>query len=86
MKSNAKMCHHLIMNRNESFDFQLVCSAIASNCKKMLGVAINYKLIFDKQVKTLCSKAKSKLRSLARTTPYMSVEIKEILMKSFFND
>ena len=51
----------------------------------MLGVKIDYKLNFDEHVKTLCSKANNKLRALARTTPYMSVEKKKILMNSFFN-
>ena len=51
----------------------------------MSGVKIDYKLNFDEHVKTLCSKANKKLRALARTTPYMSVEKKKILMNSFFN-
>ena len=51
----------------------------------MLGVKIDYKLNFDEHVKTLCSKVNNKLRELARTTPYMSVEKYKILMNSFFN-
>ena len=55
-----------------------------SDCEKMLGVKIDYKLNFDEHMKTLCSKANNKLRALARATPYMSVEKKKILMNSFF--
>ena len=80
-------------------DIVIICSAdsvmfylwrniptyLPSDCEKILGVKIDYKLNFDEHVKTLCSKANNKLTALARTTPYMSVEKKKILMNSFFN-
>ena len=85
MKGNTEKCH-LIMSTNKSFNFQLGGSLIErSDCEKMLGVKIDYKLNFDNHVKTLCSKANNKLRELARATPYMSAEKKKILMNSFFN-
>ena len=56
-----------------------------SDCEKILWVKIDYKLNFDKHVKTLRNKANNKLRALARATPYMSVEKRKILMNSFFN-
>ena len=74
MKANAEKCH-LIMNTNESVDFQLGGSLIERNdCEKILGVKIDYKLNFDERVKTSCSKANNKLRALARATPQISVE------------
>ena len=85
MKGNTENCH-LIMSTDQSVNFQLGGSLIErSDSEKMLGVKIDYKLIFDEHVKTLCSKVNNKLRALARTTPYMSVEKKKILMNSFFN-
>ena len=85
MKVNAGKCH-LVMSTNAPVDFQLGDSLTKrSDCEKMLEVKIDYKLNFDEHVKTLCSKANNKLRSLARATPYMSVENKKILMNSFFN-
>ena len=85
MTGNTEKCH-LIMSTDQSDNFQLGGSLIErSDCEKMLGVKIDYKLNFDEQVKTLCSKANNKLRALATTTPYMSVEQKKILMNSFFN-
>ena len=45
-----------------------------NDCEKILGVKIDYKLKFDKHVKTLCSKAN---RALARATPYINVDKKE---------
>ena len=35
-------------------------------------VKIDYKLTFDKHVKSLCKKEKNKFRALARATPYMN--------------
>ena len=85
MTGNTEKCH-LIMSTDQSDNFQLGGSLIErSDCEKMLGVKIDYKLNFDEHVKTLCSKANNKLRALARATPYMSVEKKKILTNSFFN-
>ena len=73
-------------NTDKSVVFQLGGSLIQrSDCEKMLGVKIDYKLNFDKHVKTLCSKANNKLRVLRRATPYMSTEKKKILLNSIFN-
>ena len=85
MKGNTEKCH-LIMSTDKSVNFQLGGSLTErSNCEKILGVRIDYKLNFHEHVKTLCSKENNKLRALARATPYMSVEKKKILMNSFFN-
>ena len=73
------------MITDQSANFQLGGSLIErSDCEKMLRVKIDYKLNFDEHVKTLCSKANNKLRALARTTPYMSVEKNKMLINSFF--
>ena len=58
MKGNAEKCN-LIMSTDESVDFQLGASLIErSECEKMLGVKIDYKLNFDEHGKTLCCKTK----------------------------
>ena len=68
MKGYAKK-FHIIMSTNESADIQLGSSLIVrSNWEKILRVKIDYKLNFDKHVKTLSSKANNKLRALARAT------------------
>ena len=56
-----------------------------SASEKLLGVSIDSKLNFDCHVNHLCNKANKKLRALARVTPYMTLEKKKIVMKSFFN-
>ena len=84
MKGNTEKSH-LIISTDQSANIKLDGSLIESDCEKMLVVKIDYKLNFDKYVKTLCSKANNKLRALARATPYISVGKKKILMNSFFN-
>ena len=85
MKGNTDQCH-LIMSTNNATELQIGDSSIkTSNCEKLLGVKIDYKLTFDEHVNSLCKKANSKLRALARTTPYMNIEKRKLLMNSFFN-
>ena len=85
MKGNTDKCH-LIMSTNNATELQIGDSSIkTSNCEKLLGVKIDYKLTFDEHVNSLCKKANSKLRALARTTPYMNIEKRKLLRNSFFN-
>ena len=68
MKGNTEKCH-LIMRTNQPVNFKLGGSLIErSDCEKMLGINIDYKLNFEEHEKTLCSKANNKLRPLARAT------------------
>ena len=85
MKGNTEKCR-LIMSTDKSVSFQHGGSLIErSDCEKMLGVKIDYKLNFDEHMKTLCSKANNKLRALPAATPYMSFQKKKILMNSFLH-
>lgn len=73
------------MSTSKYVDFQLGGPLIErSDGEKMLRFKIDYKLNFDKHVKTSCSKVNNKLRALARATPYMSAVKNKILMNSFF--
>ena len=74
MKGNTDQCH-LITSTNNATELQIGDSSIkTSDCEKLLGIKIDYKLTFDEHVNSLCKKANSKLRALARTTPYMNIE------------
>ena len=85
MKGNTDKCH-LIMSTNNAPKIQVGDSLIkTSNCEKLLGIRIDYKLNFDEHVSSLCKKANSKLRALARTTPYMNIEKRKLSLNSFFN-
>ena len=83
MKGNTDKCH-LIVSTDEPIEIRVGESLIKnSTCEKLLGIKIDNN--FDTHVKGLCKKANNKLRALARTTPYMSLEKKKLLMNSFFN-
>lgn len=53
---------------------------------KLLGVKIGNKLSFDKRVKNIFKSVNSKLRALARTTPYMDIGKRNFLLNAFFNE
>ena len=85
MKGNTDKCH-LIMSINNATEIHIGdCSIKTSNCKEILGVKIDYKLTFNEHVNSLCKKANSKLKPLARTTPCMNTEKRKLLTNSFFN-
>ena len=85
MKSNSDKCR-LIVSTNDTTEIQIGDFVIkSSSTEKLLGVNIDCKLNFDSHVKHLCNKANKKLRALARVTPYMTLEKKNIIMDSFFN-
>ena len=85
MKGNTDK-FHLIMSTENAPELQIGDLLIKTrSSEKLLGVKIDYKLTFDEHVKSLCKKANNKLRSLARSTPYMNIEKRKLLMNSFFN-
>ena len=76
MKANTDKCQ-LIVSTDEPVEIRVGESLIkSSTCEKLLGIRIDNKLNFDTHVKGLCTKANNKLRTLARATPYMSLEKK----------
>ena len=52
-----------------------------SSSEKLLVVKIS----FDKHGKSICRKASSKLRALARATPYKGIWKRKLLLNAFFN-
>ena len=85
IKTNEDKCH-LIVSTNELTEIQIGDFSIKNSVnEKLLGVNIDSKLNFDCHVNHLRNKADKKLRALARVTPYMTLEKKEIVMNSFFN-
>ena len=84
MKTNEDKCH-LIVRTNKLTEIRIGDFSIKNSAsKKLVGVNIDSKLNFDCLVNHLCSKANKKLRTLARVTPYMTLEKKKIIMNSFF--
>ena len=66
MKANHDKCHLLLSSR-EDINIQIANVTIkSSTSKKLLGVTIGNKLMFDKHVDNICKKASRKLNTLAR--------------------
>ena len=53
--------------------------------KKLLGIKIDSRLLFDKHIKRTCKKAGNKLRALTRIKSWIAIKKKKILMSSFFD-
>ena len=53
--------------------------------EKLLGITIDSKLSFDKNIQQICSRASAKLKALARIAPFMNITKRKILMNAFFN-
>ena len=84
MKTNEGN-YPLIVSTNELTEFEIGDFSIKNSAnEKLLGVNIDSKLNFDCHVNHLCNKTNEKLRSLARVTPYITLEKKKIVMNSFF--
>ena len=74
------------MSTNNAQEIQVGDSLIKTiNCEKLLGIKIDYNLIFDNHVNNLCKKAKNKLWALATANSCMNIEKKKLLMNPFFN-
>ena len=85
MKGNTDKCH-LIMITNNAPELKVGDSLIkTSSYEKLLGVKTDYKLTFNNHLANVCKKANNKLRALARATPYMTIEKRELVMNYFFN-
>ena len=85
MKGNTDKCH-LIMSTNNAPERKVGDSLIkTSSYEKLLGVKTDYKLTFNNHLANVCKKANNKLRALARATPYITIEKRELVMNYFFN-
>ena len=69
MRGNTDNCQ-LVTSTKNAPELQIGDSLIkTSSCKQLLGVKIDYKLIFDEHVKSL----HNELRALNSATPYMNM-------------
>ena len=49
----------------------------------LLGITIYSNLTFENHIRNICKKASQKLNTLARITPYMNIQKRKTIMKSF---
>ena len=83
MKANADKCH-LLITTNEERNISIGGEKIQnSKSEKLLGVTIDNKLSFTKNVHEICDKNSQKINALARLSSFMSLEKRRIIMKAF---
>ena len=56
-----------------------------SECEKLLGVKLDWKLNFDDHISHICKKARGKLNALARIAPLIGLSKRRIPMITLFN-
>ena len=54
-----------------------------SDQRELLGIIVDKKLKFDKQVDNICKKAKQKVTALSRLVNIVPLEQKKLLMNTF---
>ena len=84
MKLNTDKCC-LILNSQEPNSHKIGDLHINNSLsEKLLGITLDCKLKFNKNIADICQKASQKLNALARLAPYMGTTKKRILMNAFF--
>ena len=85
MQGNTDKCHVLISTR-QNFHVNIGTSQIEnSKYENLLGVNIDSKLSFEKQLNIICGKARAKINALRRVAPFMNIEKSRTIMNAFFN-
>ena len=83
MKANPDKYHFLLTGKNELTlninQFQIKSSKL----EKLLGIAIDNKLTFEKHVTNLCNKVSQKLNALTRIVNYIQPNQRRLIMKAF---
>ena len=85
MKVNQDKCH-LIVSKNENISVHIGRFQIKNtNCETLLGIKVDSRLEFNEHLDGIMKKSSCKTNALSRTTPFMNISKKRILMNSFFN-
>ena len=83
LKSNTQKCN-LITSSTSPVEFQMEYAVISSvNRVKLLGVYIDGRPDFDYQVSQICKEASKSLHVLSRSSKYMDLNKRRMLMKAF---
>ena len=84
MKSNEKK-YHVLLSTDETLQVNIGNSRINnSNCEKLLGIKIDWKLSLNDHIENKCKKTGAKLNTLTRVTQYMNTEKKRSMMNALF--
>ena len=72
LKGNASKCHFLIRS-GENVHVNIGTSQIKNiDCERLLGIDIDCKLSFENHINQICSKARAKIKALARIAPFLN--------------
>ena len=75
---------HLLVSRNVRATAKIDNDYIGSEKEQvLLGLTIDSNLTFENRINNICKRASQKLNALARVVPYMSMQKRRIIMKSF---
>ena len=86
LKANPDKFHLLLNVTDKTYYIEVQDFKIFnSNCEKLLGINIDNTLSFDNHVAELCRKASQKLHALSRISHFMSIQQRQIIMKSFMH-
>ena len=84
LKENVSKCH-LLLSSGENAHVNIGTSQIKnSDCERLLGIDIDYKLSFENYINQICSKARVKIKALARISPILNKRKRKLLMNAFF--
>ena len=84
LKANASKCHLLICFC-ENVHVNIGKSQIKNgSCERLLGTDIDCKLSFENHVNQICTKARAKIKALARIALFLKKGKRKLLMNSFF--
>ena len=79
------MLFHFSCNSNSEVSLTVENQKIKnSKFEKFLGIKLDSKLNFNSQIHGICEKAEQKLNATSRTTPYMDVAKRHLLVNAFF--
>ena len=75
---------HLLFSGNVRATAKIENNYIESEKEQvLLGITINFNLTFENHINNICKRASQKLNALARVGPYMNMQKRIIIMKSF---
>ena len=84
LKGNASKSH-LPINSGENVHVNIGTSQIKNiNWEKLLGIDIDCKLSFENHINQICSKARPKIKALARIAPFLNKRKRKLLLNAFF--
>ena len=70
---------------NENVHVNIGTSQIKNNnCERLLGIDIDCILSFENHINQMCSKARAKIKVLARIAPFLIKRKRKLLMNAFF--